>query len=173
MLGGNGALTIATLKIPEQTFYLWKRSEWWHELENEIKQEERIELSAKLKKIMNSSYDVVADRLENGDWFFNQKTGALERKPVAFKDAAKVAADTALIRTKLDVATSFTVAADQIEDKLAKLAKAFEDLSSGRKKQELIDVEDAVEVTNDTDLGDTDDWDEDPGQTDSGPHEES
>lgn len=179
MLGGNGALTIATLKIPEQTFYQWKRTEWWHDLEQEIRKEERLELSAKLKKILTNSSHVVADRLENGDWFYDQKTGELRRKPVLMKDAAKVMNDAAVLQTKLNVTETINMSSEAVDAKLAKLAQAFEDLSQKKKRPEVIDLEDIEfeevessegdETDGFSDSRDPDDWDEDPGQGDSGP----
>jgi TRAP-type mannitol/chloroaromatic compound transport system substrate-binding protein len=81
---------------------------------------------------MEKSWDVVSDRLQHGDWIYDQKAGELRRKPVSLRDAAKVANDTALLRERMDMNENFTVAADQIEDKLTKLAKAFSDLSKGK-----------------------------------------
>lgn len=131
MLGGNVIMTCATLGIPEYTIYQWKKTEWWNTMVNDLKHEERLVLSSKLKKVMEKSWEVVGDRLEYGDWQLNQKTGELVRKPVSMRDAAKVATDSIMIREKLDMNESFTIHADQIEDKLSKLAKAFSDLAKG------------------------------------------
>jgi hypothetical protein len=117
---------------------MWKKSEWWNKLVSEVKQEERLTVSSRLKKVMEKSWDVVADRLEHGDWIYDQKAGELRRKPVSLRDAAKVANDASLLRERLDMNDNFTVAADQIEDKLSKLAKAFTDLSKGITKPEVV-----------------------------------
>jgi len=131
MLGGNASLTAKTLSISVETIYLWARSEWWNRLTNEIKKEEKLQLSARLKKIINTSWDVVGDRLEKGDWVLNNKTGEVIRKPVSLRDASKVAVDAAVLRDRLDLGDSFSTQTDAIEDKLTKLAKAFTDLSRG------------------------------------------
>lgn len=151
MLGGNLRLTSYTLKIPDQTLYMWKKSEWWNKLVSEVKQEERLTVSSRLKKVMDKSWDVVADRLEHGDWIYDQKAGELRRKPVSLRDAAKVANDASLLRERLDMNDNFTVAADQIEDKLSKLAKAFTDLSKGVVKPETVaeDIEFVEELPTD------------------------
>jgi transposase-like protein len=151
MLGGNLRLTSYTLKIPDQTLYMWKKSEWWNKLVSEVKQEERLTVSSRLKKVMDKSWDVVADRLEHGDWIYDQKAGELRRKPVSLRDAAKVANDASLLRERLDMNDNFTVAADQIEDKLSKLAKAFTDLSKGITKPETVaeDIEFVEELPTD------------------------
>lgn len=131
MLGGNLNLTSATLRIPYHTLYTWKSTEWWNKLVGEVRKEERLTLSTKLKKLMEKSWDAVEDRITNGDYIYDQKAQQMVRKPVALRDVAKVANDTALLREKMEMTENFTVAADQIEDKLSKLAKAFSDLSKG------------------------------------------
>ena len=133
VFGGNTALIAASVGIPEITVTTWKRTEWWKDAVNEIKQEEKLVLSARLKNVMEKSWGVVEDRMEHGDFVLNNKTGEVVRKPVYLRDAAKVAADTVLIREKLERSEAYTVHADQVEDKLAKLAKAFSDLSKGIK----------------------------------------
>lgn len=135
-LGGSVRLTAATLKIPDTNIYAWRRTEWWHNLEEEIKKEERLTLSNNLKRLVDKSLEAISDRLENGDWIYDQKTGEMKRKPVAMKDAAKVATDFIDKRIKIESKESFTVAQENIQDKLNQLAKSFSELAS--KKPELI-----------------------------------
>jgi hypothetical protein len=131
MLGGNVRLTAAALKIHEQTIYSWKKMDWWNQLIQEIRKEEKLELSTRLKKIVNKSWDIVEDRLENGDYVYNSKTGEVSRKGVNLRDASKVAVDAALLRDKIGSDEAFTTATEQIGEKLAKLAEAFSKLSKG------------------------------------------
>jgi hypothetical protein len=145
---GSLPLTAAALKMSEHTLIAWKRSEWWKDLVQEIKREENLVLSNKIKKIVDKSWDVVADRMEKGDFIYDQKTGKLKRKPVSMRDANKVAMDSVLLREKLNMNENFTVAADQIEDKLTKLAKAFGDLAKGIKPEEPVEDIEYVEVVN-------------------------
>jgi hypothetical protein len=150
MLGGNLTLTAEKLKIPYETLKTWKKAEWWQELENDIRQEEKLTLSTKLRNLMDASLVLVQDRLENGDWIYDQKAGELRRKPVSMKDAGKLAMDAANLRTKMNIQENHTVAAEHIEDKLNKLAKAFTDLAQG-KKLETGPVEDVEFVEKETD----------------------
>ena len=159
MLGGNIIMTAATTSIPEQTIYQWKKTEWWNTMVNDLKQEERLVLSTKLKKVMEKSWEVVGDRLEHGDWIFDQKKGELVRKPVSLRDAAKVANDSVILREKLNMNESFTVHADQVEDKLAKLAKAFADLAKGI-NHDTGPVEDIAYVEQGEDNAVDDEWEE-------------
>lgn len=145
MLGGNLSLTAEKLKIPHETLRTWKKSDWWKELEDDIRREERLTLSTKLRNLMDASLTLVQDRLEHGDWIYDQKEGELRRKPVSMKDAGKLAMDAANLRTKMNIQENHTVAAEHIEDKLNKLAKAFSDLANG-KKLETGPVEDVEYV---------------------------
>lgn len=150
---GSISLTAAALKMSEHTLMYWKKSDWWNDLVQEMKREENLVLSNKIKKIVDKSWDVVADRMEKGDWIYDQKTGQLVRKPVSMRDASKVAMDSVMLREKLNMNENFTVAADQIEDKLTKLAKAFGDLAKGIKPEEPIEDIEYVEVIEDGDGG--------------------
>lgn len=141
ILGGNLSLTAQKLKIPHETLRTWKKTDWWKELEDDIRKEERLTLSTKLRNLMDASLSLVEDRLNHGDWIYDQKNGELLRKPVSMKDAGKLAMDAANLRTKMDIQENHTVAAEHIEDKLNKLAKAFSDLANG-KKLEGTDAED-------------------------------
>ena len=131
MLGGNASLTAKTLAIPYPTVLTWTQSNWWNDLVHQVQKEEKLQLSARLKKIVEKSWEVVGDRLEKGDWIFNNKTGEILRKPVSMKDAAKVAVDSAVLRDRLSLNEQISLDSQAIEDKLTKLAKAFSDLSKG------------------------------------------
>lgn len=149
---GNLALTSRILGIPEITLRVWKRSTWWNDLINEVKTQERIEVSAKMKKLIGASLVVVEDRLINGDYQYDQKTGDMIRKPVALKDAHKVAMD---MQTRQDVLDKIqdTSPTDEsnVESKLLKLAEKFADMATkkiGQKQLEsqTIDVEDITPI---------------------------
>ena len=140
MTGGAHALTCRMLKIPEATLHLWRRQEWWHDMERAVRTEENLALSSRLKKILDKSMDIVVDRLENGDWIYDQKTGEMRRKPVAMKDAQKAVVDFIDRREKLNKQQTTQVATEMIEDKLAKLAQAFSDLAKPKQTIEVTDV---------------------------------
>jgi hypothetical protein len=155
LLGGSLTKTSEMLKIPYPTLQMWKPSEWWKKVEDDIRREDRMQLSNKLKTVMENSWDIVSDRLENGDWVYNQKTGQAVRKPVSVKDASAIAIQTTKLRTEMELTENFTVATEQIEDKLTKLAKAFADLSKGKLKTEEAEPED-IEYANQSPLGEID-----------------
>lgn len=137
---GNLALTSRVLKIPEMTLREWKQKEWWKEIEGELKVQDNIQLSSRLKRIIESTLSATEDRLANGDWIYDNKTGALKRKPVAMKDAHRVTMDMIEKREILDNRMPTSVTVEQIDDKLKKLAEKFEQISQGRRAIEVTDV---------------------------------
>lgn len=93
LLIGNVAMTARMLDIPDVTLRSWRREDWWKDAVNEIRHTGKVELTGKLKKIVEASVAVIEDRIVNGDFVFDQKTGEVVRKPVNLKDAHKVAVD--------------------------------------------------------------------------------
>lgn len=147
---GNLALTSRLLGIPEITLRVWKTKDWWKDQVAELKAQEKFELSAKMKKIVNASLAVVEDRLEHGDFQFDQKTGQTVRKPVNMKDAHKVAVDLQQRQEMLEkVSVEETQQDTSVEDKLLKLAEKFADMATKKIDQKVsehrtIDVSDAI-----------------------------
>jgi len=123
--------------VPRATIRIWKIQPWWKELENDIRREETQELDAKLSKIVNKSLDVVADRLENGDFILNSKTGKISRVPTRIRDAVQTATSLLdkrqLIRKNPEEKTQHQ---QQFEDRLLKLAEQFATFALGKKPNE-------------------------------------
>jgi len=145
LLLGNVALVSRILNIPEVTIRYWRRSEWWAACIEDIRTQEKVELSGKLKTIVEKSLEAVEDRLLNGDFVLNQKTGQMERKQVNMKDAHKVATDLIDRKALLDK-TGPAVATEQGDDeRLLKLAEKFATFVTqklDKPKEELELVED-------------------------------
>lgn len=144
ILGSIKTVAIS-LGIPEQTIWLWRRSEWWKDTETELRASENIVLSARMKTIVEKTLGVVEDRLENGDFVWDQKGQTLVRKPVPMKDAAKVLSDLSDRRQKLVTTEQHTVAEEGVKEKLEKLAKSFEDFAHAQ-KEKTIQVTDVMFV---------------------------
>lgn len=71
----------------------WKGQPWWAELEREIRASQNIELDTKLSQIVDRSLDAVLDRVENGEYYYDQKSGEVKRRPAALRDVHRVAVD--------------------------------------------------------------------------------
>lgn len=129
---GSLPMVASMLKINVNTLKLWKKSEWWKEVEQDLRIQEDLQLSKRMQGIINRTLDVVEDRLENGDFIYDQKTGELRRKPVLLKDAHKVGMDIADRRDVLinrHVANE-SITTDKVEDTLNKLAAEFARIAS-------------------------------------------
>ncbi len=165
---GNMRLVSATTGIDYGLLRKWKMEDWWKEFEREIRNTDNLQLDTKLTKLVDKSLESVADRLENGDFIYDAKTGRMNRKPVLMKDAAKVSVD---LLTKRELlrgnATSRTeTTAVPVADQLRFLAQEFARMTSGKPIEPAIDVEmveilngdvdDAIEATMDQDIGDAD-----------------
>lgn len=147
MVTGVLSLAAASLKIPEVTARNWKTKDWWKQLENELRFEKNIKLSSRLQRIVERCLDAVEDRLENGDWIYDQKIGELRRKPVGLKDVHKVAMD---MVDRVDVIEKAHVAApelqDSMADRFAKLAEQFATLATKQQEKPPVEVTDVIYV---------------------------
>ena len=122
---GNLVLVGATLKIPENTLRKWRATQWWKEIAEEIQLQDRIQLSATAKNIVDKSLETIADRLHNGDWIYDQKSGQMRRKPVAMKDALAVADKMLDHKERMDKTVVQTESTESVENKLANLMEKF------------------------------------------------
>ena len=120
---GNLALTAATLGIPDITLRKWKATPWWKQMVDDMRQEENISLDSKLSKVVQSSVAQLLDRVEGGDYQFDQKTGTLIRKPISARDAAKITSEMIDKRELLQGKKEQQVNdSRKMEDRLLKLA---------------------------------------------------
>lgn len=138
LITGNLVQTAAALSIPLVTIKSWRYSQWWDELVQEIKIENNIKLTTRLKDIASKALEVTVDRLENGEWIFDQKTGNMHRKPVSLRDAHRTAVDLMDRADVLEKKPVEVMAQEKTQDLLAKLAAKFEELS--RPKVVVTDV---------------------------------
>lgn len=137
---GNLVLTASVLKIPEFTLRAWKQKEWWKEIESELAVQDDIQLSSRLKRIVETTLTATEDRIKNGDWIYDNKNGCLMRKPVNLRDVHKVTMDLVNKREHLSNKAPTAVAMEQIDERLKKLAEKFEQIATGTKTIEVTDV---------------------------------
>lgn len=133
---GNLAGSSRVLGIHERTAYLWQQTNWWKKLIDDLKTEGVFKLRAKTAELAEKALGISLDRLENGDWIYDQKTGELRRKPVTLKDAHKVAMDSLAIAHK----TEPKPVEEKTEQHLAQLADAFANFARKTHKIEVIDA---------------------------------
>lgn len=85
---GNLKLVAERNGIHYQTAKEWKVSKWWKEFEDDIQANRRIATQNKIGGIVDQGLDVVQDRLEQGDFFYDVQSGEVKRRPVSLRDAA-------------------------------------------------------------------------------------
>jgi hypothetical protein len=147
---GNMKMVAATTGVSHDLIRQWKTQSWWSELEAEIRQTQNIEMDTKLSKIVDKSLDAVLDRVENGDYFYDQKEKKIKRKPVALRDVARVSVDMISKRELIRGNATERKETTQISvnEQLKLLAQEFAKWTSG-KKPEVIELneEDVTDVT--------------------------
>ena len=137
LLLGNLALTSRILSIPEITLRVWKTSEWWKNAVEDIKTQETVQMSARLKKIVDASLVAVEDRLLNGDYVYDNKTQQMIRKQVNMRDAHKVAVDLMDKSAVLDKVNGPVEQQQTDDQRLMKLAEKFADMVNKKRTVKL------------------------------------
>lgn len=142
------------LGVPLQTLNLWKRSTWWKDIVDGIHDDDKVELDAKYQKIIRKALTVVDDRLENGNFMMDQKTGQIVRVPVSMSDTHRVMKDLVDQQQLLRLdRKQEEVSLETVNDKLKKLAEQFQTMAGGGKKLhkvgQIYEVEGEVDAVHD------------------------
>jgi hypothetical protein len=146
-LGGNLKLTSGATGIPYPTLKGWKATQWWNDVVTELRKAEKLELSVSTKTILNKSLALIEDRLNNGDFIYDQKKGKLIRKPLQAKDLHKIAVDMMDRKDKLDKATASDEVHESHDEKLKSLAERFAALAiKAVEKQSKIDSDVVLDI---------------------------
>lgn len=140
LLTGNLRGSAASLGIPWITAQSWRYSDWWVKAQEDMRTEGKIVLSNKLKKIVDKSLDVLYERLENGDYVFDQRTGGLVRKPVSAATAVQAANTLLDKQIKLESGPEQDSSQVQVTNTLKQLAEAFASFAKKTHKVEVIDA---------------------------------
>lgn len=144
LIVGNGVEVASIIGVPYQTLRHWRTFEWWKEIEDQLKAEEDLEVSAKLQARISKSLDIVLDRLENGDFQYDPRTGKFVRKPVALKDTWRVA-DEMMKRRDTLVQRPLATSAEGVNERILKLAEDFAAMATRKRKAVTFEMERAVE----------------------------
>ena len=132
---GNMRLVSELTEVPYQTIADWRKTDWWPDLIDEIKTIKRSKTGAKLAEIIEQSIAVVTDRLENGDFVLNNKTGEINRRPVSLRDAAQVTNQ--LITRQLqmeELAEKLVNRKESVKETLSMLAREFAKMTREQEK---------------------------------------
>jgi len=132
LIVGNAPMTEAITNVPAQTIRHWKCTEWWKDIERELKEEDNSTLSVKLKKIIDKSIDVALDRLSHGDAMLHPKTGEVIRIPAKLRDAVSAINTMTDKRQLLMDKPTKIVEQRTIDERLDKLAAEFQKFTNIR-----------------------------------------
>ena len=132
------------LNVPIDTLNNWRASGWWSDIHKEIMSEDSQQLDAKLTKILDKSLETIMDRLEKGEFVYDQKSGGVKRVPAKLRDAT-VAMNTVMDKRQLIRKEPTKIVADSsTATQLQNLATQFASFVNNNKKQEekIVDVVD-------------------------------
>ena len=145
ILTGSLALAAGMCQVPLPTAKVWKTSQWFKDLELELRQGAKLRLSSRLSKIVDKSIDALEDRIDKGDFFFNKTTKQFERKPITAEVAQKITAqlvDRVLLVEK--AAQTGVVTDEGLDARLEKLRQEMKEFakrpSLKPSESEIIDV---------------------------------
>lgn len=136
--------------VPMSTVKTWRQEGWFQDLLNEVRDENNEAVDAKFTEIVHKSLDCIVDRLDNGDFVWNSKTGKLDRKPVSARDLSLVSAinvDKRQLLRGLPTSRSETSVSKQDFDRLEKLKATFEALANKTRPQPKIEVKEPEDAT--------------------------
>lgn len=142
MLLGNLRVVSESVGISYATLADWKRSDWWPDMVEQIRRQKKQRTADTLSGIIETSVEILKDRLENGDWMFDQKRGIPVRKPVSAKDAQTITNQLLQRQVQLeDIIDKNSHKQETVQETLALLSKEFEKMArrSGNANAETIE----------------------------------
>lgn len=147
LIHGNARRACEELEVPMTTYQSWRKSDWFLELLEELKIQQKLELNNKMSTMVDKALTILEDRLDNGDFILNNKTGEIQRKQIPARDAARIATEILgkkLVMDKMD--TDVKIQQDSVSDTLKTLAKEFAKFNNKLSKSNAETI-DYVEVT--------------------------
>lgn len=136
--------TAELAKVSPNTLRSWRKEDWFKEIVRDVWAENNDLLNSKFTNMIQKAQDLLADRLENGD-FKVLKNGEVVRVPISGKDLSLITAinfdKRQLLREGPQVATPEDGKVEKAVDKLEKLAETFTNLAKfGRSKTDVVDA---------------------------------
>lgn len=123
---GNMRLISEVMNIPYNTLVDWKKEPWWADLVEEVRKAKRSKTNNKITRIIEDSLELIEDRLANGDFILNNKTGQIERKPVPLRDVANVTNQLLTRQLQLEeLSDKMEQRSETVQETLKLLAKEF------------------------------------------------
>ena len=138
--------------VPFETIRKWRGEDWWTEMLEKVHTSIDSDNVSKLTQIVDKSLEVIQDRLINGDYILNKKTGEIHRRPVALRDASIVANTVVDKRQLLRGKPTSRAEKVSVDARLLKLAEEFARFAASHTIEhqvadEAIYIEPLVEIT--------------------------
>ena len=111
--------------VPGTAIRTWRAADWWPELLERIHSEVDNDIVSKFTQLVDKSLETIQDRLINGDYFYNKKTGEIHRRPVSMRDANIVATNMVDKRQLLRGKATSRSESVSVDARLLKLAEEF------------------------------------------------
>lgn len=141
---GSMAETHRVTTIPLNTLWSWKQQDtWWGDVEKALRAELNNDTSSKLSGIVNKTLSAITDRVENGDWLYDQRTGDIKRMPVTAASLNRIAStllDRRLLLDQMEVSKveEEVDSTAKLEKQLSKLADSFTKFVASKHREEKV-----------------------------------
>ena len=129
---GNVAEVARIMDMNAATLRSWKTTEWWELMMRRVHNEKDEELDTKFTKIVDKAIDEINDRLENGEFIYNARTGETVRVKPKMRDVAMVAATNLDKRQLLRGQPTSRTEKIDVKDSLTRLANEFAKFTQAR-----------------------------------------
>lgn len=155
MLLGNMRLVSELTGIPYNTLHDWRKQDWWGNLIDEIRAAQKAKRNLKMNEVIDESIELISDRIRNGDWVLNNKTGEVQRRPVSLRDIGNLTNQ--LLTRQLqheELSSKMDHQKETVQETLKALATEFAKWQRISNKKSATDVEviDAVHDERETGL---------------------
>ena len=144
MLGNLTETALAT-SVPRDTLKAWKTTDWWRDLQLQIRDEDVQKLDSNLQRVIGKALKATEDRLDAGEYQYDPKTGKVIRIPVKAQIALRITTDLLTKQDKIRDKPAIQEVEKTIDARLSKLAEEFVKFSSAKTINGKI-VKDAVDV---------------------------
>ena len=136
---GNMAETSRVINVPLETLKDWKTQDWWKTYVEDIQSESNVATDKKISKIIDKALDLLIDRMDEGNYQYDQARGKLVKVPLNAQDLNKVTSSLfdkrQLIRKQ---PTSIKTNPENTEARLLKLAQEFAKFVGNKVPEEKI-----------------------------------
>ena len=142
MLLGNMRIVSELTGISYNTLCDWRKQDWWSTLIDEIKAAQKAKRNTKMNEVIDESMEIIHDRIVNGDFILNNKTGEIQRKPVTLRDIGNLTNQLLTRQAQLEEITNrMENNKETVQETLKTLAKEFAKWQRISNKKSATDVE--------------------------------